>query len=119
MTAPDSAGATRAPTRRDADRIARGDAWAFGLLPEITGPIVLMGHSMAGLYIRAYAARYPENLSGLIFVDSSTPLQEDRLPAELVKKIKAHSFELLETQVDLYSRNTSRAGAMHAWGIVY
>ena len=48
----------------------------------ITGQIVLMGHSIAGLYIRDYATRYPQNLSGLIFVDSSTPLQDERLPAE-------------------------------------
>ena len=37
-----------------------------------------MGHSIAGVYIRAYAAWYPQQLSGLIFVDGSTPLQEER-----------------------------------------
>jgi hypothetical protein len=30
----------------------------------VAGPIVLMGHSISGLYIRDYAARYPQNLSG-------------------------------------------------------
>ena len=42
----------------------------------IEGPIVLMGHSLGGIYVRAYASRYPQNVVGLIFVDSSTPLQE-------------------------------------------
>ena len=46
------------------------------------GPVVLMGHSIAGLYIRAYAARYPDSVSGLVFVDSSIPLQEERLPVD-------------------------------------
>jgi pimeloyl-ACP methyl ester carboxylesterase len=64
----------------DADRIADQ---LHTLLNQavITGPIILMGHSIAGLYIRDYASRYPQNLSGLIFVDGSTPLQDDRLPA--------------------------------------
>jgi pimeloyl-ACP methyl ester carboxylesterase len=39
-----------------------------------------MGHSIAGIYIRDYATRYPAHLVGLIFVDSSTPLQ-DQNPA--------------------------------------
>jgi len=35
-----------------------------------------MGHSIAGMYIRDYATRYPAEAAGLIFVDGSTPLQE-------------------------------------------
>ena len=61
---------------RDADHIA---AELHQLLVEahIDGPIVLMGHSIAGMYIRDYSAHYPENIAGLIFVDGSTPLQEE------------------------------------------
>jgi pimeloyl-ACP methyl ester carboxylesterase len=59
---------------RDADHIA---VELHGLLAaaQITGPVVLMGHSISGIYIRDYATRYPENVAGLIFVDGSTPLQ--------------------------------------------
>ena len=62
------------PPPRDADHIA---VELHGLLAaaHITGPVVLMGHSIAGIYIRDYATRYPENVVGLIFVDGSTPLQ--------------------------------------------
>jgi pimeloyl-ACP methyl ester carboxylesterase len=62
------------PPPRDADHIA---AELHGLLAaaHITGPLVLMGHSISGIYIRDYATRYPENVVGLIFVDGSTPLQ--------------------------------------------
>jgi pimeloyl-ACP methyl ester carboxylesterase len=67
------------PPPRDADRIA---AQLHGLLQAagVTGPIVLMGHSIAGIYIRDYASHYPEQVRGLIFVDASTPLQ-NRDPA--------------------------------------
>jgi len=64
------------PAPRDADHIA---AELHGLLIQanIAGPIVLMGHSIAGIYMRAYATRYPEDLAGLVFLDGSTPLQQD------------------------------------------
>ena len=39
-----------------------------------------MGHSIAGIYMRDYATRYPADLAGIVFVDGSTPLQ-NRNPA--------------------------------------
>jgi pimeloyl-ACP methyl ester carboxylesterase len=59
---------------RDADHIVME---LHGLLAAagIGGPVVLMGHSIAGIYIRDYATRYPADVAGLIFVDGSTPLQ--------------------------------------------
>ena len=64
------------PAPRDADHIA---AELHGLLlqAKVTGPIVLMGHSIAGLYMREYASRYPEDIAGIVFVDVSTPLQDE------------------------------------------
>jgi pimeloyl-ACP methyl ester carboxylesterase len=47
-------------------------------------PFILMGHSIAGLHLRSYAAHYPADLAGLVFVDGATPLQDDRVPHELV-----------------------------------
>ena len=35
------------------------------------------------MYIRAYATRYPQHVTGLIFVEGATPLEEDRESAEL------------------------------------
>jgi pimeloyl-ACP methyl ester carboxylesterase len=66
------------PAPRDADHIA---AELHGLLTAagISGPIVLMGHSIAGMYIRDYTTRYPADIAGLIFVDGSTPLQSRKL----------------------------------------
>jgi pimeloyl-ACP methyl ester carboxylesterase len=64
------------PAPRDADHIA---AELHGLLIQanVARPIVLMGHSISGIYMRDYAARYQEDLAGLVFVDGSTPMQQD------------------------------------------
>jgi pimeloyl-ACP methyl ester carboxylesterase len=37
----------------------------------IESPYVLVGHSIAGMYVRAYAFRYPEEVVGMVLVDSS------------------------------------------------
>jgi pimeloyl-ACP methyl ester carboxylesterase len=37
---------------------------------EIKGPFVLVGHSLGGLYVRLYASQYPEDVAGVVLVDS-------------------------------------------------
>jgi pimeloyl-ACP methyl ester carboxylesterase len=59
---------------RDADHIAN-ELHGLLMAAHVDGPIVLMGHSIAGLYIRDYAGRFPASVVGLIFVDASTPSQ--------------------------------------------
>ena len=36
-----------------------------------TGPYVLAGHSFGGLYVRIFAAHYPDEVAGLVLVDST------------------------------------------------
>ncbi len=38
----------------------------------IEGPYVLVGHSFGGMYMQTYAARYPDEVAGVVLVDSST-----------------------------------------------
>lgn len=45
------------------------------------GPYVLVGHSIGGDYALTYAARYPEQVAGLVLLDSSSPEQFTRMPA--------------------------------------
>ena len=52
---------------------------------SVQKPFVLVGHSISGLYLRSYAAHFPGDLAGLVFVDGATPLQDDRVPKELVE----------------------------------
>ena len=37
---------------------------------QIPGPYVLVGHSTGGAYIRVFAARYPDQVAGIVFLDS-------------------------------------------------
>ncbi|GGD73114.1 alpha/beta hydrolase [Emticicia aquatilis] len=36
---------------------------------DIPPPYILVGHSMGGLYVRAYAGLFPKDVSGLVFID--------------------------------------------------
>ena len=50
-----------------------------------TTPFILVGHSMAGLRLHAYANTYPDELAGLVFVDAARPQRlEDSRMASLV-----------------------------------
>lgn len=62
------------PGPRDADQIVAQEHDLL-MAAQVTGPIVLMGHSIAGLYVRDYATHYPENVAGIVFVDGSSPAQ--------------------------------------------
>jgi pimeloyl-ACP methyl ester carboxylesterase len=86
---------------RDADHVA---AELHGLLvaARVNTPVVLMGHSMGGLFIRDYAAHYPSEVAGLVFEDSSTPLQ-NRQPAyrAFEEPRKTARFDLFLNEVTL------------------
>jgi pimeloyl-ACP methyl ester carboxylesterase len=41
------------------------------------GPFILVGHSMAGLYVRLFAARNPDKVAGLVLIEATTPEQID------------------------------------------
>jgi pimeloyl-ACP methyl ester carboxylesterase len=43
----------------------------------VVAPLVMVGHSFGGLIVRLYASRYPQEVVGLVLVDSA---HEDRYP---------------------------------------
>jgi pimeloyl-ACP methyl ester carboxylesterase len=45
--------------------------------------VVLVGHSIGGIYVRTYAADYPDQVAGLVLLDASHPEQLDRHPEYL------------------------------------
>jgi pimeloyl-ACP methyl ester carboxylesterase len=40
---------------------------------HVPGPYVLAGHSFGGLYVLTFAARYPNEVAGMVLVDSTAP----------------------------------------------
>lgn len=47
---------------------------------HVTGPLVLAGHSVGGLYARIYAARYPTQVAGVVLLDATHPEMFTRVP---------------------------------------
>ena len=72
------------PGARDANSIA-GQLHDLLSAADLQGPVVLMGHSIAGMYLRAYLSKYPRGIAGLVLLDASTPEQVTQLPAELAE----------------------------------
>lgn len=46
---------------------------------EIPRPVVIAGHSIAGIYARVHNDLYPDDVAGIAFLDSSHPEQDTRL----------------------------------------
>lgn len=48
-------------------------------------PYVLVGHSLGGPLVRVFADQYPDEVVGMVLVDSSHPEQEERFPPEVAE----------------------------------
>jgi pimeloyl-ACP methyl ester carboxylesterase len=49
-------------------------------------PVILVGHSYGGLVAMIHAAEHPDDVAGLILVDSSHPAQEERFRSALTER---------------------------------
>jgi pimeloyl-ACP methyl ester carboxylesterase len=59
-------------TPQDAAQIA-ADLHTLLHSAHVPGPYVLAGHSFGGLYALTFAARYPDEVAGMVLVDSTAP----------------------------------------------
>ncbi len=59
------------------------------------GPFVLVGHSLGGIYARRFVADHPEDVAGLVLLDSSHPDQLDRLGDE-ARKLQSAFTSILQ-----------------------
>jgi pimeloyl-ACP methyl ester carboxylesterase len=46
----------------------------------VARPLVLLGHSAGGFYVREYTRQFPREVAALVLVDSTSPQQIDELP---------------------------------------
>jgi pimeloyl-ACP methyl ester carboxylesterase len=42
---------------------------------DLPGPYFMVGHSLGGLYVQAFARQYPGAVSGIVLVDAASPLE--------------------------------------------
>lgn len=69
------------PPPRTSARVA-GELHTLLRNAGIEPPYVLVGHSISGLHMRQYIAQYPDEIAGLVLVDSSHEDQLERLPEQ-------------------------------------
>jgi len=73
------------------------------------GPYVLVGHSTGGTFALTYAARYPDQVAGMVLLDSSSPEQFTRMPAYPGQyEVLRRAYALMPT---LYRLGLGRVGA--------
>jgi pimeloyl-ACP methyl ester carboxylesterase len=82
-----------APTPRTAADIV-ADLHTLLETADVPGPYVLVGPSVAGLFVRLYAATYPDDVAGLVLVDASHEEQPTALGAFLTPEELALSQRL-------------------------
>ena len=73
-----------APMPRSAESVI-ADLNALLQTAAVPGPYVLVGHSLGGLFVRLYAATYPDEVVGLVLVDA--------WPEELKKLLTAEQWQ--------------------------
>lgn len=59
-------------TPQDGARVA-ADLHTLLHSAHVAGPYVLAGHSFGGLYVLAYASHYPDDVAGMVLIDTTTP----------------------------------------------
>lgn len=94
------------PRPRSSQRIA----YELGLLldqAEILPPYILVGHSFGGFNLRLFAAAHPDDIAGLILVESSHELQYEQLNIKLPPPHKGRrNIIIVAKQVKNTSGNT-------------
>jgi pimeloyl-ACP methyl ester carboxylesterase len=77
------------------------------------GPYVLVGHSLGGLVMRVFAARYPEATAGMVLVDATSPDTTLGFNGKLV-----HMRELAESRPvpEVQTMKTGPPQALHGDG---
>jgi pimeloyl-ACP methyl ester carboxylesterase len=92
---------------QDADQIAT-DLHTLLERGGVPGPYVLAGHSFGGLYVLTHASRYPDDVAGLVLVDSTNPATEAD-PAK-AKAYGGGSYDAVTDRVSALGAMAARVG---------
>jgi pimeloyl-ACP methyl ester carboxylesterase len=122
----DRAGLGKSGSAGNAPRTANAiaaDLHALLRAANVRAPYVLVGHSFGGLLVRTYAAAYPNDVRGMVLVDSTHEEETSRwlalLPADVRRRMEgAGALRLLGGEpVDLERSNAEAAKAHWHAGI--
>jgi pimeloyl-ACP methyl ester carboxylesterase len=101
-----------ADSPQDATQIAI-DLHALLQRGNVPGPYVLAGHSFGGLYVLTYADRYPDDVAGMVVIDSTNPAKAD--PAK-AKAYDTGSYDAVTDRVAALGALAARIGVVRLIG---
>jgi pimeloyl-ACP methyl ester carboxylesterase len=85
----------------------------------VSGPLVLVGHSLGGINSRLYASMYPKEVVGMVLVDSAHEEQFARMdaliPEEIKKQFPPSAFVLTGPEKVDFTENSERRARLAAW----
>jgi pimeloyl-ACP methyl ester carboxylesterase len=85
----------------------------------ISGPLVLVGHSLGGINVRLYASMYPRAVVGMVLVDSAHEEQFARMnalvPEEIKKQFPPGAFEIRSPEKIDFEGNKAQKARMAKW----
>jgi len=71
---------------------------------QVEPPYILVGHSIGGLYMQVFAKTYPEEVAGIVLVDTTHPDQFERMRTE-----RRSNYWLAQTMMTLNGATTTGA----------
>jgi len=93
-----------APTARSSKTIVR-DLHELLQRAPVAGPYVLVGHSIGGEYVRAFTAKFPSEVAGVVLVDSTHPDQrEPPIMLSPISRVPTFARQLLCSALPLMGR---------------
>ena len=82
------------------------DLHALLMKADIRPPYILVGHSLGCFAVRLYAGRYPQEVAGIVLVDSSYPDQWPKLLAVLPPKSPSEPKSIKNARIFFAGRET-------------
>ena len=96
------------PSRRPADAASSAVVLRAALAEQdVKMPMVLVGHSLGGLYSLVYENMYPDDVAALVLVDPAHPQQLSRLPQTAVNRTFTQ-VDRIETTLPLLDFGVAR-----------
>jgi len=81
------------PQPRTAEQMAR-DLHSLLAALDIRPPVVLVGHSAGGLFMRVFAHDYPDDVAAMVFIDPASEASYDRM-----RQSSPKDWQMMETKL--------------------
>jgi pimeloyl-ACP methyl ester carboxylesterase len=91
---------------------------------KVQPPYVLVGHSLGGLYVQAYAAAYPQKVAGLVLVEPTHPDQLARTlrdapgDAKIVKALSRLFSDSMNAEFQAYADSAAFPQPVYAGPVI-